>query len=238
MTLGEVVIQNPAAAEIFEDLDIDYSCRGNRLLSDALKEHNVPLDAFTGELARVGHPKRKQASQSDWRSVPLRVLIKHIVETHHGYLHSELPALEQLIAGILLHESSDGVPLADLHRTVQHLKRELELQMRKEEAILFPAIAELESAIVAGGQPRPSQFGSVANLSRVLGQDHHKAARELHEIRVLTNNYCCAPGVQTSIPALFRRLRYLAADMHRHVHLENNILFPRAIALERGERND
>jgi iron-sulfur cluster repair di-iron protein len=144
MTLAEVVIRNPAAAEIFEDLNIDYFCRGSRLLGDVLNESNVMLDAFTGELARVAAPNVKQRPEPDWQILPLRNLIKHIVDKHHAYLHSELPALDRLIGRMTTESPIDDVPLVKLHKTIQRLKRELELQMRKEEAILFPAISDLE----------------------------------------------------------------------------------------------
>lgn len=235
MTLADIVTRNPAAAELFEDLNIDYFCRGNRQLGDALKESDVTLDAFTAELSRVVDAESKQRQQADWRTQPLRDLIKYIIDKHHAYLHSELPALDQLTEKLAVESQSDVVlPLGKLHQSVQRLARELELQMRKEEAILFPAIVDLETN---GPQATPSQFGSVANLSRVLGQDHSKAARELGEIREITNNYHHDRGGPLAIPALFRRLRALAMDLHKHVHLENNILFPRAVTLEK-EKTD
>jgi regulator of cell morphogenesis and NO signaling len=239
MTLAEVVIRNPAAAEIFEDLNIDYFCRGSRLLGDVLNESNVMLDAFTGELARVAAPNVKQRPEPDWQILPLRNLIKHIVDKHHAYLHSELPALDRLIGRMTTESPIDDVPLVKLHKTIQRLKRELELQMRKEEAILFPAISDLDASVAGGGQPNPiSQFGSVANLSRVLGQNHNKTACELDEIRELTNNYRHRSGGHLAVPDVFRRLRALALDMHKHVHLENNVLFPRAVQLEKEKAGE
>jgi regulator of cell morphogenesis and NO signaling len=107
--------------------------------------------------------------------------------------------------------------------------------MRKEEAILFPAIANLEVRAQLGGHPTPSQFGSVGNLAKVLGQEHQKTARELDEIRQLTNASICPSDSAFAMQTLFQRLKSLASDMHRHVHLENNVLFPRAAALERRE---
>jgi regulator of cell morphogenesis and NO signaling len=109
--------------------------------------------------------------------------------------------------------------------------------MQKEEAILFPAIAELERSATSGGALRVSQFGSVANLSREMGKEHEKAARALREICLLTNHFTPVPDGSARIPAMFVRLRALIADMHRHVHLENNVLCPRAIELEKGEHH-
>jgi len=185
------------------------------------------------ETAMDRHNKH-QIPDPDWNAAPLRSLIKHIVETHHAYLQTELPALEKSIGrdGRL---ASDGPILPDLYRAIRHLKRDLELQMRKEETILFPAILELDTTVATGAQGEYSEFGSVANLSRVTAQDHDKAARTMHEIRELTNNYTCAKDGEPGMAALFGRLAALAADLHRHIHLEKNILFPRAIDLERGK---
>jgi len=189
---------------------------------------------MTIETVRMEHHNKHQIPDPDWNTVPLRSLIKHIVETHHAYLQTELPALDKLIAR-LAQQCPDGTILPELHRAIKHLNRELELQMRKEETILFPAILELEATLAAGGQPDYSPFGSVANLSRATTQDHEKAARALQEIRQLTNNYTCAKDCAPGMTELIRRLATLATDLHRHVHLENDIVFPRAVDLERGE---
>jgi regulator of cell morphogenesis and NO signaling len=186
---------------------------------------------MTTETAMVRYNQR-QIPDTDWNSAPLRSLIKHIVETHHAYLQTELPALDKLI-GRTAQQCSDGSILPDLHRAIKRLNRDLELQMRKEETILFPAILELEATVPAGGQPEYSPFGSVANLSRVTAQDHERAGRTLHEIRQLTNNYACT-NCEPGMANLIQRLGALTADLHRHIHLENDILFPRAIDLERG----
>jgi len=189
---------------------------------------------MTSETIRMEQHNNNRIPEPDWNAAPLRSLIKHIVETHHAYLQTELPALDKLI-GRIAQQCPDGSILPELHRAIKHLNRELELQMRKEETILFPAILELEATLAAGGQPDYSPFGSVANLSRVTAQDHERAARTLHEIRQLTDNYTCAKDCAPGMAELIGRLATLAADLHRHVHLENDIVFLRAVDLERGD---
>src|SRR2546422_9105490 len=114
---------------------------------------------------------KHQIPDPDWNAAPFRSLIKHIVETHHAYLQTELPALEKSI-GRDRRLASDGHIWPDLYRVIRHFKRDLELQMRKEETILFPAILELEATGAAGGQGEYSEFGSVGNLPRGTAQDH------------------------------------------------------------------
>jgi regulator of cell morphogenesis and NO signaling len=235
MTLAEVVVQNSAAADIFDDLNIDYYCHGDRLLGEALRERNLSVEEFSGELAKIAQPQGMQSAEPDWQIAPLDELIEHIVLKHHTYLNRELPALEQLMAKMPLQNRANAASFQILQSTVQRLRRDLELQMRKEEAILFPAIANLEARVQLGGRSTPSQFGSVGNLAKVLGQEHQKTVRELDEIRQLTNASICPLDCDCAMQTLFQRLKSLASDMHRHVHLENNVLFPRAAALERGE---
>jgi regulator of cell morphogenesis and NO signaling len=175
-----------------------------------------------------------EISDPDWSAAPLRSLIKHIVETHHAYLQKELPALDTLVGRIVPRGCEDSA-LVDLRRLIRHLRRDLELQMRKEEAILFPAILELEATVATGKQPEYSQFGSVANLSRVTAHDHANAVRTMEEIRQLTNNYTCSKDSDAGMLQLCRRLASLAPDLLRHIHLETAILFPRANNLERGD---
>ena len=188
---------------------------------------------MSSETARMDRHNKHHMPDFDWNDALLRSLIKHIVENHHAYLRTELPALDKLIRRLMQHGSDESV-LPDLQRAIQHLKLDLELQMRKEESILFPAILELEATVAVGEQPQYSQFGSVANLSRATAQDHDKAVRTVDEIRQLTNNYTCAKNYEPGMPSLFRGLAALAADLHRHIHLEKDVLFPRAIDLERG----
>jgi len=188
------------------------------------------MAAMTTETLMVRHNKH-QIPDTDWNSAPLRSLIRHIVETHHAFLQTELAALEKLL-GRTAQQNTSGAVVRDLHRIVQQLRRDLELQMCKEETILFPAIAALEATITTGGQPEYSPFGSVGNLSRVTAQDHCKAARTINEIRQLTNDYTCPKDCDPGLAGLFARLSNLATDLHRHFHLEKNILFPRAIDLE------
>lgn len=229
-TLRNMVLETPDVAGIFEELDVDYYCRGNRALRDALNENGVSLEDF----------KRKRdcacpdhiTPAPDWHTVSLRKLVNHIVNRHHAFLHGELPAL-----GAWMEETHPGESawLPTLRQVLLRLKRDFEVHMRKEETILFPAIVEMEIAVTEGRGPQALPFGSVANFSRVLEKDHRRAANLLRELRVVTNNYRCPPAAPAHLQTLFRRLQTLVADVHQHIHLENNVLFPRAIDLEKGE---
>ena len=175
---------------------------------------------------------KRQTLQHDWTALPLRTLTKHIVETHHAYLKTELPALDKSIRRIAQLRLGGSIS-SDLHRAIQNLRGDWELQMQKEETILFPAILELEATVAAGLRPPYSQFGSVANLAHVAAKDHDKLAGTLYQIQLLTNNCTCLKDCQPGISADFERLAILAMDISCHIHLEKDILFPRAIDLEK-----
>ena len=233
-SICDVAIENPAAADVFEKLDIDYACRGGRVLGDVLSESGISLDAFIGEVDRVACMKTGNPPGPDWRVVPLRMLIRHIVDKHHAYLRFELPALDKWITMNPEQRPGERELVLVLQRAIQRFQRKLEVQMRKEEVILFPAISDLETAAVSGASPAESLFGSVANLSRAMEEENNGAAGALHEIRILSNDYTYPPDASNGLKTLLKRLQILAADAHQHLHLENNILFPRAISLEKG----
>jgi regulator of cell morphogenesis and NO signaling len=227
------VIENPAAAVVLEKFGIDYACRGGRVLSDVLSEGGISLEDFMGEMDQVARITIGTPPGADWRVASLRKLIRYIVNTHHAYLRVELPALDKWISRISDQHSGERELLLILQRAIQRFQRSVEVQMSKEEATLFPVISDLETAVVSGVPPSELPFGSVANLSRVMEGENIGTARALHEIRLLTNNYTCPPESSTALKTLFERLRALAAQSQQHLHLENNILLPRAIEMER-----
>jgi regulator of cell morphogenesis and NO signaling len=172
-----------------------------------------------------------QPDERDWSTASLRSLIDHLVGTHHAYLRKELPALETLIA-VAMNQPSGASTIGEVHRLVQHLHRDLELQMRKEEAIVFPAILALEANVAPNGRPDHSQFGSLKNLAKVTAGSHDQTLRAVEEISRLTNGYTLSSDSGPGTQAICRRLAVMAADIKRHIFLENEILFPRAASLE------
>lgn len=158
----------------------------------------------------------------NWCSAPLKAVVKHLVEGQHPALRTQLAALAKE-AGAIAH--------GDLERLIHRLKSDLELQMRKEEAIVFPAILQLDSQA-----PREyGQFGSIANLSRQATMEHERSARILDEIRRLTDGYTCPPEAGAAARTFFEKLAVLDVDLRGHFRIENEVLFLRAVQLEREE---
>jgi regulator of cell morphogenesis and NO signaling len=232
--IGEIAAENNAAIALFEKHKIDYCCAGNRLLGEALRARGIDLNTFSGELAALESSMSGVAvTEPDWNRASLVKLTEHIVEQHHVHLQRELPRLEQVMANVIeRHGARHSGSLLPLRRVFQHLKQELEGHLRKEEAVLFPAIAKLEAAWAAGAAPPPTPFGSFSNPIRMMLLDHETAAWELEEMRELTHNYTPPPDACETYRELLRGLEALEIDMHMHVHLENNILFPRTMRID------
>jgi regulator of cell morphogenesis and NO signaling len=170
-----------------------------------------------------------QAQARDWNTAPLRELIQHIVSIHHEYLKLELPRLEKRLDQALAAGSG-----ADVLQSLPHLflpmKDELELHMHKEELMLFPAIEQMARP----GSPAVFPFGSLSNPVRVMMAEHDNAFEALSEMRRVTGNYAPTPDADAGRRQLFEGFDALERDLRQHIHLENDILFPRAIALESG----
>jgi regulator of cell morphogenesis and NO signaling len=163
---------------------------------------------------------------AEWESATLTGLIEHILGTHHAYLRGALPKLA---------ESAEAEGPGALRKTVLELKSELESHMWKEEMVLFPLIRVLEESRSSGKPAPPAHCGSVRNPISVMGQEHQAARQALLEIRRLTRKYEIPAGASSQVQALVTGLREFDQDLQQHIHLEDDILFPRAIELEAGQ---
>ncbi|MCL6544222.1 MAG: hemerythrin domain-containing protein [Bryobacteraceae bacterium] len=171
----------------------------------------------------------EQAPQADWDQTTLSVLIQHILDTHHAYLREALPRLTQLAQAS--NSAEGGKDAAGVCGVLEGLRAEIESHMWKEEMVLFPLIRSLEEAEASGKPAPPSHCGSVRNPIRVMEQEHEAAKGALEELKKRTVNYTdpAAAGVSA---AMVQELRRLDEDLRHHIHLEDDILFPRAIELE------
>jgi regulator of cell morphogenesis and NO signaling len=234
-TVRELAASSLAAVRVFEKFGIDYCCGGNRPLVDACREKGHDPAAVERELetAFAG----STAAGRDWNTAPLTELIGHIVGAHHAYLRRELPALDVRLAKVYrVYNERYGPTLTGLPEVFANLRSELEMHMAKEEAILFPAIMAYEAAIELR-QPLPrTPFGTVAGPIDVMEAEHESAGRALERIREITHEFATPEYACVTYRALMTGLDELERDLHLHIHLENNILFPRAERLEASQR--
>jgi len=234
-TVAEMAAQSLAAVGVFERLGIDYCCGGHRPLAEACREKGLDPEEVQRELgAAVASGK---AVDRDWAAAPLRELAQHIVTKHHKYLKRELPMLSERLAKVYrIYNERYGPTLAGLPEVFEGLRSELESHMMKEERILFPAIASAEQAVATDGALPPLPFDTFASPISMMEAEHDGAGQALAQIRETTGGFAPPEYACTTYRALMGGLQELERDLHLHIHLENNILFPRTIELERSRK--
>lgn len=226
-TVGEWVTHHPQSSRVFEALQIDYCCGGNRSLEEACDARQLNPADVLAQLQQALEASEDEQAQ-DWTAAKLAELCDHIEHTHHSYLKTELPRLGGLIEKVVNAHGANHPELSELQRVFVALRAELEPHMFKEEKILFPAIRQLEQSTT-----RPSfPFGTVANPIRMMEHEHDNAGSALARIRELTSNFQAPEDACNTYRAMLDGLHELELHMHQHVHKENNILFPRAQELE------
>jgi len=219
-TIREIAVGNPASARVFETLGIDYCCGGNHSLSAACARANVPIETVIRLLEECAQP----ITQDALNDACLGELTRHIVERHHGFVRCESPRIRGLLDKVCDKHGRAHEELSDLKTLFAALTQELDEHMMKEERILFPYLEAL-----AGGITAPAFFGSVEDPIAQMIADHEDAGAILSEIRALTKGYTPPGDACLTFRALYAALEEFERDLHWHVHLENNIVFPRAI---------
>jgi regulator of cell morphogenesis and NO signaling len=169
-----------------------------------------------------------------WMTSSLSELAEYIVEQHHAYAKSELPRLAALAAKVHLRHGHMYPELNQIRELVEAMSSEVGSHMLKEEQILFPRLKIVEEAAQTGVMPPPAFFGSLLNPIRHMLGDHDDTGELLHSIRALTHNYTLPDGACMSYQALYQGLSDVERDLHQHIHLENDILFPRALEFEKA----
>ncbi len=229
-TVGEWVTQRLSRSRIFEQFDIDYCCGGQMSLGEACRVKGVELDEVLGALRNeAGRPVAAEFDV-DLAALTPTALCDHIETVHHRYLRSEMPRLAELVAKVNRVHGERHPELAELERVFAALRHELDSHLEKEEKILFPMIRELETASSLPG----FHCGSIGNPIRVMEHEHDSAGEALAHIRRCTDDFTTPEDACTSYRAMLEGLLRFEFDMHQHIHKENNVLFPRGLALERA----
>jgi regulator of cell morphogenesis and NO signaling len=224
---------NPAAVGVFESFGIDYCCGGNKSLSEACLSAGLSLNEV---ITQVEDSFRLSPIEEDcrWLTCPLSELADHIVEKHHAYSRKQLPVLVALGTKVRSRHGENRPELARLLEFIQAIEQELTIHMFKEERVLFPLIRQMETvegAYIAD----PHSVDMLLNPIRRMMEDHDDAGALLRAIRSITNDYQSPNNGCASFQALYAGLKEHEEDLHRHIHLENNILFPRALEMARSK---
>jgi regulator of cell morphogenesis and NO signaling len=229
-TVGSIVAKRPALSRVFEQAGIDYCCGGKIPLDDACRKKGIDSAQLLATLEQAaavpGEPGVNAAAMT------LTALADHIEATHHAYLKAELPRLDAMTNKVAAVHGEHDARLAQVRDTFGGLLTEMGSHMMKEEQILFPMIRQLEASAAAPA----FHCGSVANPIRVMEMEHDQAGAALATMRGLTDGFTPPDWACNTYRAMLDALAHLEHDLHQHVHKENNILFPRAIALETTKR--
>lgn len=229
-TVRDIALQQPTSIRVFESYGIDYCCGGRKPLAEACAANNLEVDAVIAALeAAASGPSTPVV---DWSKPPLEQLIAHIITTHHAYVKSELPRLATLAEKVVRRHGDTQAELLLIQSKLAMLDEELSHHLAKEEVILFPYIVKLERAHENGGAMPRECFGTVATPISMMTAEHDAAGALLTEIRQLSHNFITPVGACPTYHAFFDGLREFEQNLHQHIHLENNILFPQAIQME------
>src|SRR3974390_1512228 len=228
-TVAQIAIENPNAAREFEKLGIDYCCGGKQTLDEACAAANVSVDEV---LSRLEKASSSRSATANFESMALTDLIAHISSTHHVFIRQESPRIQELANKVAPKHAASHPELRQVQEIFTALAEELSVHLMKEEQILFPYVAQLEEAELAGEPAPPAMFGTVANPIRMMEREHDGAGDALRMLRSVTKNYALPEDACTSYQMLYQALQGFEADLHQHIHLENNLLFPRSLALE------
>ena len=226
-TVGQIAAEFPASVRVFEKYGIDFCCGGKLPVSRACASKSLDAGALLAEIEQALETPGPDGT--DWFAAPLPLLVDHILDTHHAYMKRQLPVVEARQAKVLnAHGERHGKVLRAVAEIYAAMKEELDGHLAKEEMVLFPLVR----ALVAGAPAGSFHCGSVKNPIRMMWLEHESAGDALRQMRELTAGYALPADACNTFRVLYFELQDMERDLHRHIHLENNILFPRAIALE------
>lgn len=228
--MKDIALANPATRGVLEDAGLDYCCGGTKSLHDACLHANVSSEEILSRLRE--NVKSSGPEDLNWKAAPLCELTQYIREKHHRYVREAIPRTWALSNKVVTKHGQNHIELVDIGKLFAEVGREMITHMQKEEQILFPYIDALERAVNAHGSIEPPFFQTVKNPIHAMMQEHDAAGDLIRQIRLLSSQYTPPADACTSLKELYEALREFEADLHQHVHLENNILFPRAVELE------
>lgn len=234
MTVREVAMELPQSTRVFEELKIDYCCGGSQPLARACASAGVDVENVMERLAEVTQRTSQNDGALDFQNALLPELITHILETHHVFTKKEIDRLQMLADKVLAAHGGNHPELVHLGELITRLCADLKPHMFKEEQILFPYIIAMTEAADQKRTAPFAPFRTVNNPVRMMMMEHDNAGQILREMRKLTSDYKVPADACISYQTLYQALENFEKDLHQHIHLENNILFPKALDLENG----
>ena len=231
-TIGEMVAKDYRKAQAFKKLGIDFCCGGKKTLSEVSKNKGISMYEINAQLEAVTAMNADQGVL-DFDKCELDFLSDYIINTHHHYCRESIPFISAMADKVSRVHGGSHPELITVAELFQRIAQDLNLHMSKEERILFPFIKELVKARETGSEMVRHLVGEIVNPIRVMEMDHEQLGEDLNLIRKLTSDFTLPAGACNSYTILFKKLEEFESDMQTHVHLENYILFPKALHLEK-----
>lgn len=226
--IGDVVTYNYAFAAIFDKYGIDFCCKGQRSIEQACADVNIDVDALLSELSNLTTSTDELAQPT---SMAIDELSEYIYNKHHSYVEQRVPEIKDKLSKVVRVHGSKHPELIEIQRLFEMSAGELTLHMKKEELILFPYFKRLVNATNQDDLNNP-RFGSVANPINMMHTEHENEGERFRMISELSNNYTPPADACTTFRVTYALLEEFETDLHQHIHLENNVLFPKGLELE------
>jgi regulator of cell morphogenesis and NO signaling len=224
-TVREVALENPAAARVLERLGIDDCCGGRQTLEEACQAAQLNIDEVVDSLELAERELRASQVDRNWGQEPLSELIAHIQGTHHKFTRTEIERLGPLFDKVCSVHGKNHPELLEVRSIFQGLAQELTHHLMKEEMVLFPHVIRMEEAMLEKAPVVPPPFGTVQNPIFMMEHEHDSAGEALRAMRKATKDYTAPEEACVSYLVLYQALGEFESDLHRHIHLENNLLF-------------
>lgn len=234
-TLSEIVNQNFKTASLFERYNLDFCCNGNRTLKTACEEKGVDLNMVVSEIGAA--LAKEPAKNENYNAWSLDFLVSYIVNNHHHYIRTTSSVIIEHGQKVTIAHGKNHPEIIEVNKVFTLLWKELNQHMMKEEQILFPYIDQMAKALTKSLKVENPFFGTVRNPIKMMENEHQSAGEELSEIKSLTNNFSLPEDACSTFRVYYQGLKEFEQDLHKHIHLENNILFPKSIELESHLQN-
>lgn len=231
ITIGEYVAKDFRTAAVFSKYGIDFCCKGNRTIEEACEKKFMDANEIREEINTV--LATKSDNTIDFKSWPLDLLVDYIEKTHHRYVENKTQILLPFLDKLCKVHGASHLELFEINELFKGCAGELAQHMKKEELILFPFIKKLVKASLTNELIQQPHFGTVENPIAMMMHEHDAEGERFRKIAELTNNYNPPADACNTYKVTFAMLQGFEQDLHKHIHLENNILFPKAVALEK-----
>lgn len=232
-TIGDVVAGDYRTSQVFEKAGIDFCCKGNRSIEEACTQLQIETEGLISQLrGSITADSEKENGSNDFNTWPLDLLADYIEKKHHRYVSEKIPIILGYLDKILAVHGAQHPELAEIRAHFFECAQELSAHMKKEELILFPFIRKMEQAKQSVKKDISAHFGTVKNPIKMMMHEHDVEGERFSKINELSNQYTVPADGCNTYKATFLALKEFEADLHLHIHLENNILFPKSISLE------